>query len=133
MAFAQLLHAAGESSDGKLSPGTYAVALAADSQLDLERIARRLEKHNVPVHRVMESHGQYAGQLMALGIAPGPKSVRGRHLSNIPLLKMDCFAEYTAVMTGAHAAVEVHRKQASALEQKLRDTKIPWWKRWIRK
>lgn len=131
MAFAQLLHAAGESSDGKLSPGTYAVALAADSQLELERTARRLEEHGVPFHRVMESHGQYAGQLMALGIEPGPKSVRGRYLSNMPLLSMERFTEYEAVMAGAHYAVRLHREETEKLRMVLQNQIKPWWKRWL--
>jgi hypothetical protein len=94
VACANLVHAAGESSPGDLSSGTYAIALGAASEKDLKRIEARLEQHGVPFRSITESHGSYAGQPMAIGVEPGPKSERGRHLSDVPLLRLDSFVEY---------------------------------------
>ena len=98
LAFAQLLHAAGESSPGNLEPGTYAVALSGGDRIELEQLADKLESKGVPIHRVVESHGAYAGQLMAIGVEPGPKSVRGKHLSELPLVRMGQFIDYQNAM-----------------------------------
>jgi len=87
------LHAAGESSPGNLKPGTYAVALAAENEQQLRQTAELLEAAGEPVHRVVESHGRYAGQLMAIGVEPGPKSIRGRLLSSLPLTNHRRFQE----------------------------------------
>jgi hypothetical protein len=94
LAFAQVVHAAGESSDGTLAPGTYAVALGVPDEPALKALADHLESLGVPIHRVEEATGKYAGQLMALGVEPGPKSERGRHLSHLPLLKAEYFPEF---------------------------------------
>ena len=88
------MHAAGESSDGNLSPGTYAVVLGTEDEESLKRIANNLENLKVPVHRVVESSGKHADQLMALGIKPGPKSERGRWVSNMPLLRLGDFRDH---------------------------------------
>jgi len=111
------------------------VALGAENQRELEQIAARLEQHGVPFHRVVESHGKYAGQLMALGVAPGPKSVRGKHLSNIQLLSMGSFLEF---IQRQEETLKEHRKRSQVLhdrihelETALQEAKRPWWKRWI--
>lgn len=94
LAGASLVHAAGESSPGDLHPGTYAVVLGAHDEQALTSIAELLERHQVPVTRIVESAGKYHDQLMAIGVKPGLKSERGRYLSTLKLLKMDSFREY---------------------------------------
>jgi len=140
MACAQLVHAAGESSDGKLKPGTYAVALGVEFESQLRKLAEELESKGVPVHRVEESHGKYAGQLMALGVAPGFKSVRGKHLSTLPLLRFGDFIEHQDAMEWARKerirVRQKHQKQIDALREHITKLESSWWeraKRWFRK
>ncbi len=126
MAFAQLTHAAGESSDGNLNPGTYAVVLGVENERLLRRLARNLEAVKEPVHRVVESHGEYSGQLMALGLSPGPKSVRGRFLSNIPLASLGSFLEFTQRMEWqAKSKRGLHRQRVDKIQKEVREKYIP--------
>jgi len=125
------IHAAGEASPGNLNPGTYAVALGVETEQELKRLADRLEAAGGPVHRVVESHGRYAGQTMALGIAPGPKSIRGRLLSNLPLLRADRFRQWY------WSDRELQQRIIAELEQEIHKLKrqqpTPWWRRlWLR-
>jgi len=129
LAFAQCVHAAGESSDGKLKPGTYAVALGVETEKQLHALADELEAKGVPVHRVEESHGKYAGQLMALGIAPGPKSVRGKHLSTLPLLRMVDFVEHHDYAQREWASRKVVAQEAQKLRDRIRELEASWWER----
>jgi len=129
MAFAQCLHAAGESSDGKLKPGTYAVALGVETEKELRALADKLEAKDVPIHRVEESTGKYAGQLMSLGVEPGPKSIRGKHLSMLPLLRMADFVEYAQHMTGQEMKRKELRRQIATLEEKVCALESSWWER----
>lgn len=130
LAFAQLLHAAGESSDGNLKPGTYAVALAVADGEKLEVLANNLEHFGVPIHRVVESHGKYAGQLMALGVTPGPKSVRGRYLSNLPLVDMYQFPAYKNAREDLEVAKKIFSDKAEQAERALEaERRMSWWQR----
>jgi hypothetical protein len=133
VASAQLIHAAGESSNGKLKSGTYAVALGTESEQQLRALADELEAKGVPVHRVEESHGKYAGQLMALGIAPGPKSERGQHLSTLPLIRFGDFVEHHDAMQWAFderkAQGKKYRAQIGELQQRIRKLESSWWER----
>jgi hypothetical protein len=124
-----LLHASGESSDGNLSPGTYAVALGTETEGELRELAEKLEAKGVPVHRVIESAGKYAGQLMSLGIKPGPKSVRGKHLSNLPLLRMVDFEEHHDYMAREWGDRKVLRKEIMTLKGKIQELEGSWWQR----
>lgn len=136
MASAQLIHAAGESSDGTLTPGTYAVALAVETEKALDQLASKLEAAGVPIHRVEESTGKYAGQLMAIGIKPGPKSIRGKYLSNLPLVRLCDFVEHIQHMTGQEMRRKELRRQIAALEGKIHELESSWWqrtKRWWRR
>lgn len=83
---AQVTHAAGESSSGDLSPGTYAVVLQAspDALISLEQ---QLIERDVPHRAIRESSGAYEGQLMALGLRPAPRKEVQRHVSSLPLLR----------------------------------------------
>lgn len=126
---AQLCHAAGET--GPAEPGCYAVVLAAESQRELSRLADRLEAQEVPVHRVVESHGRYAGQLMAIGIPPGPKSERGRHLSSLPLVRFRSFDQYRET-ADLHRAEQQHRlTRIRNLERELAEARRPWYQQWF--
>lgn len=83
---AQVTHAAGESSPGDLSPGTYAVVLQADSALLVE-LEQQLTRDGVAHRAIRESDPPYAGQLMAIGLRPAPRKEVQGHVSSLPLLK----------------------------------------------
>ncbi len=87
MKAAQIVHAAGESSPGNLSPGTHAVVLTTPDEAALHAVAVRLEAAGISFVRIEEPDAPYLGQLMALGVRPGRKEVVGRPLSSLPLLK----------------------------------------------
>lgn len=128
--FAYCVHAAGESSDGNLKPGTYAVALAVTNGKNLEVLANNLEYFKVPIHRVVESHGKYAGQLMAIGVTPGPKSIRGRYLSNLPLIDMYRFPEYDQIRSACEVAKKIFSDKAEKAEKALEaERRMTWWQR----
>lgn len=84
---AQVTHAAGESSPGNLTPGTYAVVLAAQSAQELEDLHDRLADLQVPHSVVRESSGPLAGQMTAIGVQPAPREEVKRLFSSMPLLK----------------------------------------------
>lgn len=67
---AQVVHAAGESVDGPVPPGTHAVALAAPDEPTLARVEDRLVEHGIPHHAVREPDSPWEGALMAIGIEP---------------------------------------------------------------
>jgi len=84
---AQIVHAAGESSPGKLGAGTFAIVLSAPDEDALMSVAARLIRERVSFVPVFEPDAPYNGQLMALGIEPRRKEELRRHLSTLPLLK----------------------------------------------
>jgi len=84
---AQLAHAVGQSVDGPHPEDTYVVVLAARDEPHLALEAERLDAHAVPLVRVRETDGPYAGQLTAVGLRPGRKGVVGRFVSSLPKLK----------------------------------------------
>jgi len=129
IAFAQCVHASGESSDGNLSPGTYAVALGVETEGELCELADELEERGVPVHRVVESAGRYAGQVMALGVKPGPKSIRGKYLSTLSLLRMVDFVEHHDYMQEEWAKRRTQEREISKLKEKIQDLESSWWQR----
>ena len=83
---AQIIHAAGESSPGNLSPGTFAIALSARDEAHLRELAAILEARGVDHHLIIESQAPYTGQATAIGVAPGPRNELRRHFSSMPLL-----------------------------------------------
>lgn len=105
------------------------MALGCETEAELKQLAQKLEAAGQPVVRVVESHGRYAGQTMALGIEPGPKSQRRKHLSSLPLLRMTDFDEY-------HDLQQDHWSETKMLRREIRELKRqqqPWWsrlKRW---
>lgn len=69
---AQVIHAAGESAllTASLPPGTHAVALHADGEAALVALGRALDGAGFACAKIYENDPPYAGQLMALGVAP---------------------------------------------------------------
>ena len=84
---AQLIHAAGESSPGNLSPHTFAIALCAKDETHLDQISFELFKNGISHKRIFEPDAPYNGQLMAIGVCPGDRKILRKHLSQLPLLK----------------------------------------------
>lgn len=126
------MHASGET--GPAEPGTYAVVLAAETQQELRSLADRLEARGTPVHRVVESSGRYAGQLMALGLPPGPKSIRGRHLSSVPLARFQAFDQYDQLVLEHADELMRYGDENLRLRRELcglRHARRPWWRRWF--
>lgn len=103
------------------------MALGVDSEQDLDQLAQKLEAASQPVVRVVESDGPYAGQLMALGIEPGPKSQRRRFLSSLPLLRMENFDEYNEELDKYSERFQDLLTEIEQLEQQL--AARPWWSR----
>ena len=86
--FAQTIHAAGASSPGNLSPGTYAIALAAKSEIQLLAIEKRLISQNIPHAAIREPDRN--NELMAIGLVPSEKTPEIRSVvSQLPLLGRD--------------------------------------------
>lgn len=81
---AQVCHAAGESSPGNLPEGTYAVVLTSEQ---LEELSAELGARGVKHKRIIENDAPYAGELMALGLEPAPRSALKRHLRQLRLLR----------------------------------------------
>ena len=84
---AQIVHAAGESSNGNIPPNTNAVVLSVEDEASLMAVAERLAKAGIPHVTVREPDAPWNGQATAIGIAP----VRDRRLvraitSKLPLL-----------------------------------------------
>jgi peptidyl-tRNA hydrolase len=84
---AQVVHAAGESSPGRLPEGTNAVVLAVPNEAALRAMAERLAAASVAHVVVHEPDAPWNGQMTAIGLFP--VSNRGRlrpMLSALPLL-----------------------------------------------
>jgi peptidyl-tRNA hydrolase len=84
---AQLVHAAGESSDEAIPPGTHAVVLVCPDRHALAAEAYRLTKLGVKFTAILEPDPPYYGEIMAIGLHPGRKEDLRRHLSSLPLLR----------------------------------------------
>jgi hypothetical protein len=83
---ANTIHAAGESAG--VPPGTFAVALATADQTELEQVRDRLTELGVPFSAVVETQGEHAGQLMAIGVEPLRDRAQIRKaVSSLPLVK----------------------------------------------
>lgn len=82
-----IVHAAGESSPGNLSEGTFAFVLAVPGERELVEVASRLRGAGIAFVEVREPDAPFNNALMALGVVPARKEVLRRFLSSIPLLK----------------------------------------------
>lgn len=92
---AQLVHAAGESSDGTLKEGTFAIVLGVSNEDALIRVRARLSLAGVDHVAVHEPDAPYRGALMAIGVRPALKSQLRRHLSELPLFRGSSLPEST--------------------------------------
>lgn len=84
---AQLIHAAGESSPGKLPPRTHAYALVTTDEDQLKQIGWELFKNGISHRLIFEPDAPYTGQLMAIGVTPRPRSEVKGYFSALKLLK----------------------------------------------
>lgn len=86
---AQVVHAAGESSEGCVPSGTHAVALAVSSEEALEHVEQKLVDLDVPHTSIREPDVPWDGALMAIGIRPMPQSNPNlrQAVGSLPLLK----------------------------------------------
>jgi hypothetical protein len=83
---ANTVHAAGESAG--VPPGTFAVALATAGEDELEATLSHLKELGIPHQAIREAQGEYAGQLMAIGVEPlKDRSTIRKAVSSIPLVK----------------------------------------------
>lgn len=86
-AFAQCVHAAGESNTlGSLPSDTHAVALHARDQPELLRIHEKLTAAGIPHKLVREPDAPWNGAAMAIGVTPMPRDAVRKLLSNLPLV-----------------------------------------------
>jgi hypothetical protein len=87
---AQTIHAAGQSAQlpdaDTASPPTVAVALAA-SPYELALLARALADENARHVLVHEPDEPWRGALMAIGLAPSPRSLVRRYVAHLPLVR----------------------------------------------
>ena len=82
---AQLVHAAGESSPGDLPPGTFAIALAAKSEIQLLALEKRLISQEIPHIAIREP--DRGNELTAIGLAPSERTAAIRSiLGQLPLI-----------------------------------------------
>lgn len=87
---AMIVHAAGESAtDVPAFFGCTAVVLAVDNEERLEDVEGVLLAHRLPYVGVRESSAPYAGQLMAIGVVPGPREELGPVFQNYSLYWVD--------------------------------------------
>lgn len=84
---AQAIHAAGESSPGDLPEGTRAIALAAESEIQLLALERRLKAKGIPHVAIREPDEPWCNQLLAIGIAPCERSLIRKEVSQFPLIR----------------------------------------------
>lgn len=95
------MHAAGESSPGNLSSGTYAVVLSTEDDLELMQVADRLRAAGLEHVCIFESDAPWLGQLMAIGVKPLLRSQGRKVLSSIPLYRESTFASGPVNRTGS--------------------------------
>lgn len=82
---AQTAHAASEASG---HPPTIVVALQVPDETTLRRIAEALGENSLTHQLIVEDAGPFAGQAMALGVAPSTdRKAIGKVVSALPLVK----------------------------------------------
>lgn len=84
---AQIAHAAGESVESEIEPGTNAVVLSVENEAELRQIAGKLAKAGVKHCLIRECDPPYDGQCTAIGCMPTrERSLLKKILSSLPLL-----------------------------------------------
>ena len=85
---AQTIHAAGESSPGSLPSDTRAVALQARDEAELLSLERALTDAGFYFSAIREPDPPWNGALMAIGLAPQPRTPELRQLlGRLPLVR----------------------------------------------
>jgi len=84
---AQLVHAAGESSNGNLPEGTIAIVLAVPNIAKLLALEKRLIDANISHKAIREPDAPWNGEIMAIGVQPMERNKIKKYFSNLPLLK----------------------------------------------
>ncbi len=84
---ANIQHAAYESGDGSIIEHLHAVTLTCTDEDALRKLWERLKAAGVRHCAIVECDGEHAGQLMAIGCAPGERRIFEKLLSSLPLLK----------------------------------------------
>jgi hypothetical protein len=84
---AQLVHASGESSTGRLPDGTYALVLAAKDEADLLSIQGELLQLDVSHKLIREPDFPFNGESTAIGLVPMLRSSLPKFLRKLPLLR----------------------------------------------
>ena len=82
-----VLHAAGESSPGGLAPDTHGALLCVPDEAALLAQAERLRARGLRVVEVREDAAPWDGQLMAIGVPPGPRKLLKPHFGGLPCLR----------------------------------------------
>lgn len=83
---ANTIHAAGESAG--VPPGTFAVALATADQAELEQLRDKLAELGIEHSAIVETQGEHAGELMAIGVQPlRDRNTIRKAVSSLPLVK----------------------------------------------
>jgi len=80
------VHAAGESSPGKLPSGTFAVVLQAELP-ELLNLEQKLTASNIPFRSIRENDPPFEGELMAIGVQPGERRNLKKYFSRLQLLR----------------------------------------------
>lgn len=83
---AMVVHATGESLSEPHGAGVHAVVLAADP-LALQALIGRLTAASISFKAISDLDVGLDDAVLAIGIAPGPKAVIGRYVSQLPLLR----------------------------------------------
>ena len=83
---AQTAHAAGESHG--VPTGTIVVALAVPDEQSLHNVAKALGAQSQDYALIVETEGSYAGQAMAIGVAPtSDRAAVRKAVSALPLVR----------------------------------------------
>lgn len=82
-----VLHAAGESSPGNLSPDTHGALLCVPDEASLVAQTERLRARGLEIVEIREDTPPWSGQLMAIGVPPGPRKLLKPHFGGLPCLR----------------------------------------------
>lgn len=81
------MHAAGESAGGAVPPDTHGALLVVPDELALALQAVRLRERGLEIVEIREDRPPYSGELMAIGVRPGPRSTLKPHFGGLPCLR----------------------------------------------
>ena len=84
---AQVVHASGESVEGKVPSGTHAVVLSVPTEAKLLALERKLIEAQIPHQAIREPDDPWNNQLMSIGICPTYKHLVKKYIGNLPLLR----------------------------------------------